>query len=429
MRSMKTLLGGAVLAAGIVMSTVPATADVRDDFRQCEIHFLSKIRRGSEPHASSPREEYCLGLGYWFQSPGNRLPRDPVKAVYWHSRAAEHGVVPAQVALAYHYEKGHGVAQDVSKAVALYRAAAEKGDASARFNLGRLSSIGRGVPQDAAEAEKLFKRAEEEGSTDAKVHFRKTREYELLNSAERQSYEAGYRAYQAKNYTAALGHFRQASDMGHAQGRVALGELYRLGQGVPKDLRAAAELYRLAAEQGYARGQAELGRAYELGEGVPEDWARAIEWYKKSAEQLNAVGLSQLGRAYQFGIGVPQDRQIAVSLFEKAENQGDRQAGFFARWLRSPGNCLGYIDHAERLKFAGVCADPKGIAFKSSRERRAWLADQQSKIQVDFFDSSGYVGGACRAMGADFRSGNCYGAGGIIIDPLSNQDRYGNRQW
>ncbi len=419
-----------ITASLLLLLLLPSAAigDVRDDNRACELNFFKKFRRGVEPQPSNAVEEYCMGLGYWFQTAQSKLPHDPVKSAYWHSKAAEHGNVKAMVTLGYLYEKGHGVAVDVAKAVEYYKKAAEQGDASAMYNLGRLYSLGRGVSKDAVESDKWFKLALQNGSAEAKVHYRDSKEYNETSSAKREAYAEGYKAYQAKDYATAAKLFAEAAAAGNAQAQVSMGELYRLGQGVPKNPATAVEFYRKAALAGNARGQVELGRAYELGEGVKEDWSQAIEWYKKSAEQLNSHGLALMGRAYQFGIGVPQDRAIAVKLFEKADNQGDEQSRFFARWLRVPSNCLGYVDDKEREKFAGICSDPKGITFHSSKERFAWLADAMSKVKIDTFGASSYQQGACGAIGGDFRNGGCYGHGGAIVNP-GTQDRYGNNLW
>ena len=406
----------------------PANAEVRDDYRLCEQKFLSKISRGVPPTASNPDEEYCLGLGYWFQSSANRLTRDPARAVFWHTKAAEHGNVKAKVTLAYHYEKGHGTAVDLEKAVSLYRSAAEQGDVSAMFNLGRLYSLGRGVPKNETESERWFQLAKQGGSSDATVHYRKSNQYENLESPLREVFQAGFKAYQAKNYREAAKLFEEARQAGNASASVGLGQLYRQGLGVSKDEKAAFDLFREAANRGHSRAQVQLGLSYELGEGVPENWPEAISWYQKSATQQDALGLYSMGRAYQFGISVPQDRELAVRFYEKAENQGEQQAGFFAKWLRIPSNCLGYLSDREREKFAGICADPKGIAFKNSKERTAWLADAMSKVKIDFFGSSSYQQGACGAAGGEFRSGNCYGSGGVIFEP-GTQDRSGRNLW
>ena len=65
-----------------------------------------------------------------------------------------------------------------------------------------------------------------------------------------------------------------------AEANLNLGDMYRDGDGVPKDDAEAVRWYRLAAEQGHARAAYNLGLMYETGEGVPQDYVRAHMWYK-----------------------------------------------------------------------------------------------------------------------------------------------------
>ena len=46
---------------------------------------------------------------------------------------------------------------------------------------------------------------------------------------------------------------------------------------------------RIKAEKGDARAQFSLGNMYREGEGVPKDATEAVKWYRKSAEQGVAV--------------------------------------------------------------------------------------------------------------------------------------------
>jgi TPR repeat protein len=48
---------------------------------------------------------------------------------------------------------------------------------------------------------------------------------------------------------------------------------------------AAAKWYRAAAEQGLAAAQSALGDSYRLGQGVEKDMAEAVKWQGKAAEQ------------------------------------------------------------------------------------------------------------------------------------------------
>ena len=104
------------------------------------------------------------------------------------------------------------------------------------------------------------------------------------------------------------------AEKGDVQAQVDLGDLFRKGQEVAKDLRKAMEWYQKAAALGNAQAQANLGEIYEEGEGVAKDVATAIEWYQKAAAQGNAFGLLKLGECYRYGSGVKEDTAKAFEL-------------------------------------------------------------------------------------------------------------------
>lgn len=69
----------------------------------------------------------------------------------------------------------------------------------------------------------------------------------------------------------------------------------------------AVKWYRLAADLGFADAQQRLGDMYRVGRGVPKDYVEAVKWYRKSADQWFADAQYQLGIAYANGAGVPKD--------------------------------------------------------------------------------------------------------------------------
>jgi uncharacterized protein len=64
--------------------------------------------------------------------------------------------------------------------------------------------------------------------------------------------------------------------------------------------------YRKAAEQGNAIAQYNLGDMYRMGAGVPPDNAAAASWYRKRPSKPMPV-LNNLGVMYDNGEGVGQD--------------------------------------------------------------------------------------------------------------------------
>ena len=89
--------------------------------------------------------QYSLGSMY---SIGPGVVQDYKKAVFWYTKAAEHGDTLSQFSLGLMYYRGQGVSQDYKKAVLWYTKAAEQGDAGAQNNLGLMYLKGQGVPQD-----------------------------------------------------------------------------------------------------------------------------------------------------------------------------------------------------------------------------------------------------------------------------------------
>ncbi|MBT5818509.1 MAG: hypothetical protein HOI25_09240, partial [Proteobacteria bacterium] len=113
-----------------------------------------------------------------------------------------------------------------------------------------------------------------------------------------------------------------AADQGYAIAQSNLGVMYELGEGVPKDDKAAVEWYRLSAEQGNASGQYNLGLMYEYGRGVPKDEKTALKWYRLSVERGYAEAQFRLGLAYETGHGVPKNHQTALKWYRLAADQG-----------------------------------------------------------------------------------------------------------
>ena len=78
---------------------------------------------------------------------------------------------------------------------------------------------------------------------------------------------------------------RKTAESGDAAAQFSLGEMYRNGTGVPRDLAEGFKWCRKAAEQGYAPAQCEIGIIYHNGNGVPVDEIEALAWIILSAEK------------------------------------------------------------------------------------------------------------------------------------------------
>jgi TPR repeat protein len=93
---------------------------------------------------------------------GRGLDADPAEGRVWLARAADAGVVDAQVMLGEMMVNGRGGSRDDDAALALFNKAARQGHAGAMFALGVLADGSREVANRAA-AQDWFRQAAEQG--------------------------------------------------------------------------------------------------------------------------------------------------------------------------------------------------------------------------------------------------------------------------
>ena len=136
----------------------------------------------------------------------------------------------------------------------------------------------------------------------------------------------GLAAYRAGDYAAAHAEWLPLAREGTAAAQRNVGQLYRLGQGVPRDAAVAANWYRLAAEQGLARAQSNLAAMYLQGDGVEKNPAIAAEWFRRAAAQGHALSQFNLGLMYETGFGLGVSLVKARSWYELAAGAGNARA-------------------------------------------------------------------------------------------------------
>ena len=188
-----------------------------------------------------------------------------------------------------------------------------------------------------------------------------------VNDAEEQ-YNLGMKYINDKevwDYTRAVSCFKIAAEQGHTQAQFQLGECYRLGKGVEKDIPMALSLFEKAAMQGHAQAQNTYGMYYILGRGVEKDYERGIHWVEKSAVQGFAEAQNNLGYFYKNGVGVEKDYEKAIYWYEMSAQQG------FASAQLGLGNS--YYD---------------GIGVKSSSEKALYWYKQAAKQDLALAQSA-----------------------------------------
>lgn len=137
----------------------------------------------------------------------------------------------------------------------------------------------------------------------------------------------GLAAYRAGDYATAHAEWLPLAREGAAAAQRNVGQLYRLGQGVPRDAAVAVNWYRLAAEQGLARAQSNLAAMYLQGDGVEKNPAIAADWLRRAAAQGHTLSQFNLGLMYETGFGVNVSLVKARSWYELAAEGGNTRAG------------------------------------------------------------------------------------------------------
>lgn len=130
--------------------------------------------------------------------------------------------------------------------------------------------------------------------------------------------KAGVDAWGRKDFSGAVRAWRPLADRGDADAQFNMGQAYKLGRGVPADLKIAQSWYQKAAQQGHDQAQANLGLLlFQNGKQF-----EAMPWIRKAADRGDARAQYVLGTAMFNGDFVPQDRARAYALMTRASAQG-----------------------------------------------------------------------------------------------------------
>ena len=139
-------------------------------------------------------------------------------------------------------------------------------------------------------------------------------------------FEAGRVAQARKDYPLARSLFEKAYAGGYAMAANGLGNIYSLGQGVPKDMAQAAQWYKKASDAGEPAAMDALAWLYEIGSGVPKNCPEAIRLYDVSGKLGLSASVNNMGVMYFKGNCVQRDYAVARRWFEQAVALGDGQA-------------------------------------------------------------------------------------------------------
>ena len=173
--------------------------------------------------------------------------------------------------------------------------------------------------------------------------------------------KAGVDAWSRGDFAGAIREWRPLADKGNPDAQFNMGQAYRLGRGVPADLKIAASWYQKAAAQGHEQAQANYGVIlYESGKR-----AESISWIRKAAARGDARAQYILGIELSNGDLVKRDFAQAYGFMTRAASQG----------LPAAGKALAEMD-----KFIPLAERQKGIALAQQNARPAVPARVASNL-------------------------------------------------
>jgi serine/threonine protein kinase/TPR repeat protein len=209
---------------------------------------------------------------------------------------------------------------------------------------------------------------------------------------------------------------KRAND-GRPSAQEALGELYLLGLGVPKDIGKSMQLFRAAADRDYAPAEWKLGLMYaklgDIGKGIELEKKAAAQGYadaqyslglrytmgepasaaellQKAVDQGHVYAPTDLGALYERGLGVPKDLKKAAEIYRKGAEKGNGPAREHLRRLeQTPPLAPTSAASATAAPAAPVIAvAPKPTVTRQSSSYMSWT-DQLTQFVRDYVDSTG----------------------------------------
>jgi TPR repeat protein len=170
--------------------------------------------------------------------------------------------------------------------------------------------------------------------------------------------KAGVDAWNAGNYTTAIAEWRPLADKGDADAQFNMGQAYRFGKGVPKDLRITQSWYEKAAQQGHEKAQANLGvLLFDSGKR-----SEAMPWIRKAADRGDPRAQYVLGTALFNGDLAAKDWPRAYALMTRAAGAG----------LPPAADSLAQMD-----KYMPAADRQKGVALARQMEKGPIAASAQ----------------------------------------------------
>lgn len=241
---------------------------------------VAACRAAVRTYADTPRFKFQLGRA--LDRAGDRE-----EAATWYRAAGEEGYGQAQYSMGTVYEEGLGVSPNLQEAARWYRKAADQGHYVARSALERI------VPKLQRQTASVAQPAVGEPESVALVH-----DCDLLaaHPDDPQRVSAGV-AWDAMRPDRAVPACEEALDEfpGTTRFKYQLGRAYDRGGNTV----SAVKWYRVAADRGYPQALYSMGGIFRLGNGVPRNLEESARWYAEAAQNghpLATISLLDLAR-------------------------------------------------------------------------------------------------------------------------------------
>ena len=297
---------------------------------QEEIQFNNDKKLAESGNATA---QFCLGLDYSTQTTNFAAGgKDDAESVKWLSKAAEQGMVNAQVEIGRAYYSGRGVAVDKNQAVNWFRKAAEQGSVQGELCLGLCNKYGEGVPINADEAVKWLTQAANHNDATAQFELgccyseyggmdgapkNNVLAYKWLSLAKAQgkqgAIDGGQAGMDALQY---VSFYMSPEQKSEAQKLAAdfVPQNDNVQAAVPNPAANQLKNDKTLAESGDVQAELRLGLRYKHGEGVPINADEAVKWLTQAANHNDATAQFELGCCYsEYGgmDGVPKNNIFA----------------------------------------------------------------------------------------------------------------------
>lgn len=197
-------------------------------------------------------------------------------------------------------------------------------------------------------------------------------------------YELANKYYKAKEYNKAVPILNELVKKNHAKALNILGNCYKNGYGVIKNMKKAVDCYQKCANMELPQAQFNLARCYYLGKGVAKDKTKgdllkekAFNSWSKLAEEGDTTALVMVGQFYYYGdTKYGENYEKAFSYFQKALSYGCAWAQYYLGQMYSHGD---YVE-ADLNKAHDCLLQSSQSGFYDAQIALAWLFQDEEYL-------------------------------------------------